>query len=217
MNNSVYLAFAFAVAFTTAPALSAEPALQAPAPLISQPGALLFADEFTALKPVWGYGKGDWKVEDGNVRGAERAEDHHKAGLAHNVKFRDGLIRFVFKFDGAKAIEVALIKTEDKERIHVGRISFNSDSIKLYAQTGMGPTTTNKVIAETPVKFVVGKSNTALIELIGNELVVQLDTGEVARARHELFAAEKTQVTVSIAGSTGVFEDLKLWSATRKP
>ncbi len=209
MKTHAFVTLASALLFTSLAV--AEPPRDAPTPLISQPGALLFLDEFNVMKPVWNSGKGDWKFEEGIARGAERAADHHKAGLAHNVKFRDGVIRLVFKFDGAKAIEAALIKTNDaKEREHVARISFGLDSIKLYAQTGMGLTTKNNLIADKPVKFVAGKWHTALIEFVGGELVVQVDTGEVARGKDELLNVDKSSLSLSVAGKAGVFDDLKL-------
>ncbi len=182
---------------------------------VDQPiAALLFEDGFDAIKPVWNFGKGDWKVEDGTVRGAERAEDHHQAGLAHTVKFRDGAARLVFKFDGAKAIEMALIKKDEAgARIHVGRISFTPEAIRIYAQTGMGPTTKYMLIAETPAKFVAGKWSTALIEFVGDELAVQLDTREDARGKDPLLAVEKASLTLTVGGTSGVFNDFKLWAA----
>lgn len=217
MNARPFLVLASAFAISAAPLSFAEPTRDSPAPLISKAGALLFAEEFNERKPSWTSGHGDWKIEDGTIRGAETKEQKHKAALAQNVKFRDCVIRLVFKFDGARAIDVSFVKpSRETQREHVCRLSMSLDSLKLYAQTGMAKTTKNILIAEKPLRLVGGRTYVVLIEAVGSEFVAQLDTGDVVRGSHELLAVEKTSLNLGISGSSGVIDDLKLWSAAAK-
>lgn len=186
-------------------------------PLIGKLDGLIFADDFTDLKK-WHVGHGDWKSVDGHARGATIAEQHHGGDIGHNERFRDGIIQLVFQFDGSRTIDVNLIKSDSAgKREHVGKVSLALDSMKLIAQTGIGPTTKNIVIAEQPLKLTTRQWHTVLIEMIGTEMAVQLDTGEMMRARHELLGAEKVSFTLATNGSGAVFDEFKFWKAAAKP
>lgn len=203
-----------------AAAATASPTKPLPplAPLACKADKLLFADDFNALKPVWGVGKGDWKIVDGTARGAERPDDKHKAGIGHKEKLRDCVIRLVFALDGAKSVEVSLIKLDAaREREHVCRVAFGAESLKLYAQTGMGKTTKNILIGERPMKLVPGQRYTALVECVGNRLVAQVDNGAVARGTHDVLASEKESLNLTVNGATGVFDEVKVWNALPQP
>lgn len=186
-------------------------------PLLSQPEELIFGEEFNDFGPKWHAGHGDWTFAEGHVRGATRASDHHGADYAHPQKFRDAICQLVFKFDGSKTIDFNLIKNDSAgKREHVGKIFWTTDSMKLVAQTGIGPTTKNITLVEKPAKLADGQWHTALVEMVGDEIAVQLDTGDTLRAKHELFDVEKTGVTVATNGVAALFDDFKLWKAVRK-
>ena len=186
-------------------------------PLLSQPEELIFAEEFDAFGAKWHAGHGDWTFEAGHARGASRAADHHGADYARNQKYRDAIFQLVFKFDGSKTIDLNLIKSDSAgKREHVGKVIWTTSSMKLLAQTGIGPTTKNTTVAEKPAKLADGQWHTALIEVIGDEIAVQLDTGDTARAKHEMFDVDKSGLTLSLNGAAGLFDDLKVWKAVRK-
>ena len=186
-------------------------------PILGKAGELVFSDDFTDLKN-WNVGHGDWKIVDGQVRGATIPEQKHGADIGHRQIFRDGIIQLVFQFDGSRTIDLNLIKNDRAgKREHVGKVSFSLESMKLLAQTGIGPTTKNIVIAEKPIQLTAGKWHTVLIEMIGGEMAVQLDTGESVRARHELLGVEKVSFTLATNGSGARFDEIKLWKATPKP
>ena len=214
------LAFAAALGLlaNTRPAAAAATPSEPLTPLVSKADKLLFADDFNALKPVWGVGKGDWKIVDGTARGGERPEDKHKAGIGHKEKLRDCVIRLVFALDGAKSVEISLIKLDAAgEREHVCRVAFGAESLKLYAQTGMGQTTKNILIGEQPMKLVPGQRYTALVECVGNRLVAQVSNGAVARGTSDVLAGEKESLNLTVNGTTGVFDEVKVWNALPQP
>ena len=186
-------------------------------PLVGKLDGLIFADDFTDLKK-WHVGHGDWKSVDGHVRGATIPEQYHGGDIGHNQRFRDGIIQVVFQFDGSRTIDVNLIKNDSAgKREHVGKVSLALDSMKLLAQTGIGPTTKNIVIEEKAIKLTAGQWHAVLIEMIGTEMAVQLDTGEMIRARHELLGAEKVSFTLATNGTGAVFDEFKFWKAVPKP
>ena len=219
-RSHLHLTFAAALGLIASalPAAAASAPSAPLAPLASKTEKLVFADDFNALKPVWGVGKGDWKIVDGTARGGERPEDKHKAGIGHKEKLRDCVIRLVFALDGAKSVEISLIKLDAAgEREHVCRVAFGAESLKLYAQTGMGQTTKNILIGEQPMKLVPGQRYTALVECVGNRLVAQVSNGAVARGTSDVLVGEKESLNLTVNGTTGVFDEVKVWNALPQP
>src|SRR5262245_29464200 len=78
-------------------------------PLLTQPGKLLYrADLNKAFDADWRAAKGKWQVVDGAMKGAELPSDSHNAAARRAVPFKDGVVQFDFKLDGAKALHLSI-------------------------------------------------------------------------------------------------------------
>ncbi len=208
------IAFAAAIEPGANPAPSQEMKLK---PQLCQPDGLLLVETFAASSAKWHAGHGDWTFVDGHARGAERAADHHGADLGHSQLYRDAIFQLVFKFEGSHTIDVNFVKNDAGGKCeHVGRVTFTPTALKLLAQTDIGPTTKNIPLVEKPASLADDRWHTALIEIMGDEIAVQLDGGETGRARHEIFAVDKTGVTLATNGVAAAFDELSCWKAARK-
>ena len=70
--------------------------------LLSEP----FAGQ--ALAPEWKAQKGEWRIVEGRLEGTEVAADKHAAVVRRDVRFRDGVVRYAVRLDGAKTAHLSI-------------------------------------------------------------------------------------------------------------
>lgn len=192
------------------PVWSEEPA--APATLLTKPGKLLFHDKLDQQpdKKEWRQGPGDWKIENGALKGSERAADMHGAVLRHPMKFQDAIIRYEFQLNGTKATTLSV--NDAKE--HVCRVLLrpNGFSARKDDHDHQGPDKAVDFETKT-VKISTGEWHTLVVELRGPEMVATLDGQHTAFGAHELLNCEKANFGFTVSGDSASFRNVQVWEA----
>ncbi len=186
------------------------------APLLGRTGALLMREPFDVAASYarnFNEGKGMWTLADGRLTGASIPADQHDAGVSHLGRHHDAAIQVVFRFDGAKQIKVNFIKRNAvNEREHVSQVRVSSTTLAIYAQTGIGPTTVNRLMADTRVSLQNGLWYTLLVEVSGKQMAAQLDTGASVRGMDDVVDVDKESFTLDVGGSTASFDEVVMWT-----
>ena len=213
MTRSRGLAFAFlTLAVAALPAADAPPA---PATLMTEPGKLLFADDLSTppAKP-WSVGKGKWEPADGGgLRGSELAADKHGAVMRRPVPFKDAVIQFSFRLDGAKQTSLSI----NKAKGHLSRVLVNKDGITVRKDDADHDGPDKAATLQTKkVSIEPGTWHTLVVEFLGKEMVATLDGKHVAFGGHEALTADKENVGLTVAGESATFKDFRVWEAAGK-
>lgn len=193
--------FTFAAGFTHANDLA-----------IAKKGDVLLKDPLATVGEKWRVAKGEWIPADGGVKGSEREADKHGAVMRNPITFKDVVVEFSFKLDGAKGISFSV--NDAKE--HVCRLSINKAGFQARKDDHDhdGPDKA-EVFNKVNLKLDDGKWHTAVVELVGESMVCTID-GKVSRGSHALIATEKTKPGFTVGGQSAFFKDLTIWSATAK-
>jgi len=173
---------------------------------------LLFESSLAEVGPPWRKGKGEWVPAEGGIKGSELPADQHGAVLRYPLAYRDTVIEFSFRLDGAKAISLSV--NDAKE--HVCRLSINAQGFQARKDDHDhdGP---DKAVPfdRVALKLDDGQWHRATVELVGEQMVCTID-GKVSRGAHPLIATEKANLGFTVAGQSAGFKDLKVWAAKAK-
>jgi len=162
------------------------------------------------LAKPWTVAKGDWKIADGAIVGAEKAEDKHAAVLALAQPNHDSLIRFSLQLDGAKSFALSL----NHAKGHLFRVAITKDSISINKDRDKNdPQSKGGVLGKADAKFEPGQWVTLLVEIKGTKVAVQTDTGAKAEGSDPSLDVEKTGYRFVTTGASVRIDDLKVWSA----
>jgi len=184
-----------------------------PKPLLAEKGKLLFEDDLTKpLGEKWKTAKGKWEVVEGAIRGVEVKEDMHGAVTRAAFPFRDVVIRYDFKLDGAKQTSLSI----NQEKGHVCRVLIRPDALVVQKDDSDGKNGPDKaaVLQKRTIEIKPGW-HTLQIELVGKEMVATLDGKDVAFGEHEFLDRPKANLGFTVAGESVSFRNLKVWEATR--
>jgi hypothetical protein len=200
----------FAVALaTTGAALQAAPETKL---LMTERGKLLFSDDLNQPPGKEWIGKpGQWEIVDGALQGAERAADMHGAVRRHPIDFRDAVIQYDFRLLGARQSSLSLNSAAG----HVARVLLrpNGFTVQRDAQKGGEKA---RVLETRSVALEPGRWYTLTLELLGDEMVAQVD-GRVAFGADPLVAGPKTNFGFTVSGQAAQFRNLRVWAAGPNP
>ena len=181
-------------------------AAEPPAPpktLMTEPGKLLFSDDLSARPgPAWRVAKGKWEPADGGLRGSELKADMHGAVMRHTMPFKNAVIQYSFRLDGARQTTLSINATKG----HLCRVLVNADGFTVRKDDSDHTGPDRPVVFETkktPIK--PGTWHTLVVELYGKEMVATLDGEQVAF---------KANFGLTVAGESAAFKDLRVWEAT---
>lgn len=196
-------------------AVADEPETSALPTRMTVRGKLLFQDALdTAPGRAWNVAKGDWKAEDGALTGSEKESDHHGAVMRHAVPFRDAVIQYAFRLDGARATSLSI----NKARGHLCRVLITPAGFQVRKDDAdhAGP---DRAILLQAVKVPIeaGAWHTLVLELRGDEMLASLDGRHVGYGRAEALAVDKANLGLTVAGASASFKDLSVWEATPNP
>jgi len=205
---------ALAIPLLTVAAVTASDGPAPPKTHLAEPGKLVFRDDMTGLPgKEWKASKGKWAPADGGLRGSEVKAEMHAAVLRRDLPFRDVVIQYSFKLDGANATALGF----NKAKGHLSRVNINKNgfSVRKHDSDKDGP--------DKPVEFEAkkvaiepGAWHTLVVELVGKEMVATLDGTHVAYGGHDALDAEKVNFVLTVAGESATFKDLRVWEATPK-
>jgi hypothetical protein len=187
-----------------------------PTTLLARPGKLLIQDDLSKQpeKGVWRLGPGDWSIVDGCLQGAEREKDHHPAVLRRPLAFSNAIVRYEFRFEGAKASSFSV--NDAKE--HVCRVMLTPRLFRVQKDDHdhAGPDKA-VVLGTKPLGIAPDAWHTLVVELYGPEMVVTLDGEHTLFGSDELIATEKANFGFTVAGDHMRFRNLCVWEAEAHP
>lgn len=178
-------------------------------PNFSKPGEAVFSESFdgTPLGEDWAVAKGDWKIVDGALRGAERASDKHAAVLTLLRANTDSVVGFRFKLEGPESFSFSLNHAAG----HMWRVTAGPDGLVLLKDKDKkDPQSKMEILAEAKGPFEQGKWYSVLVEIAGDKVVVQTDNGLTVSGSHPAFATEKTGYRFVVHGEHLMIDDLKV-------
>ena len=195
-------------------ATAAGPATPAAPPTVMlTPGKVLLDDPLNAaLGADWKAAKGKWETADGAVRGAEVKADMHGAVARRPVAFKDAVIAFSFKLDGAKTISLSL--NGAKGHISRVRVTPTGVSVQKDDQDGKNGPDKGEVLDTAKVDIKPGEWHTLVVELRGPDILATLDGKHTAFGTHDAVAAAKTNMGLTVAGESASFKGLTVHDAT---
>jgi hypothetical protein len=182
-----------------------------PKTLLAERGKLLFSDDLNA-KPAaeWRVAKGKWEASDGALHGEELAADKHPGVVRHALKFKDVVIQYSFKLDGAKQTTFSI----NDEKEHVARVLIRPNGFTVqkddHDHDGPDKAVVFKAI-QAPIKE--GEWHTMVIEILGQEMLGSLDGKKVGFGSHELIGTEKANFGFTVNGQSVAVKNLRIWEA----
>ncbi len=182
-------------------------------PTISMPGPLLFQDNFNeaTLPRTWRDNKGNWTVETGAIRGTEIPAESHPALAVHDMALRDFIIELKFQLDGSDGLWLMINKAGPE---HNCRILIRPNLLGVYRTTGIGPTTSNTALGTKRVTLDRKRWYTMLVEVVGNQMVAQLDNGDTARGTASSgIDVDHTTLGLVVDNGSALFDDVRVWTA----
>jgi hypothetical protein len=213
------------------------------AALLAKPGKLLFEDDFARsdMKPKWKVGKGAWAIKDGVVSAEEIPADKHGAYayIDPNVQYKDAVVEFSFKLDGAKNLHLNMRDSNFKgaHAGHVLRATILPTGVQLVDMITGGMKNENYVITSDPkasaedkkavyarikdktanYKFNLDLSawHHARVEVVGDEMLMIIDGKPAGYIKSEgIDHATKNMIGFTVGGKSAEIKDVKAWDAT---
>lgn len=179
-------------------------------PLLVKPGKLVLEERFGAseLPKGWAVAKGDWQVKDGAVLGKEKKSDMHAAVLNLQQPFKNTLLRFSFKREGASGVNLSF----NHAKGHLFRIMINEDGLVINKDKDKkDPASKVTALAKGAEKFASGQWYTLQVEVLGDKVVVQSDNGLKLEGKDAALAVEKTGYRFVTRGESLLIDDVMIW------
>jgi hypothetical protein len=185
-------------------------------PLMCNKGKLVFEESFSSgkLDARWSAAKGDWKIVDAVLQGAELKSDKHAASIRTDFELPEALVmQFDFKFDGGSVIHCSF-----NGKGHICRATINPQGFILKGEKVKNDADDKAVtVGQVQQEFVKGQWYTMQIEIAGDEFVARVDDGPVAFGSHAKIARAKTNFGFPMAGVSSQIDNIKIWTATSNP
>ena len=182
---------------------------------MSERGKLLFSDDFAgdAPKPEWGQLKGKWRVANGALRGAEVETDNHAGVTRNRFDYRNVVFQFSFQLDGCKTASLSLNNQEG----HVGRVILTAKSFTLQRDQPNKKTEGKAAkLATKEAPLGDGQWHTLVVEVVGERMLAKLDDKVVAFGEHAGLDTGKQDFGFTVAGSSLLVKNVRVWEATPK-
>jgi hypothetical protein len=160
------------------------------------------------LPKGWAVAKGDFQVREGAIAGWEKKEDMHAAVLNLQKPFKNSIIRFSFKRDGATGFNVSF----NHAKGHLFRVMINDDGLVINKDKDKNDKAAKPLIlGKAEGKFPPGVWHTMQIEIVGDRVAVQADNGVKVEGKNAGLEIEKTGYRFVTRGSTLYLDDVSIW------
>jgi hypothetical protein len=179
-------------------------------PLLAKAGKVVVSESFDSkeLPKKWVANKGVWQTKDGSVVGWEKKEDMHAAVLTLQQPFRNSIMRFSFKREGATGFNVSF----NHAKGHLFRVVVNDDGLTINKDKDKkDPASKPLVLGKAEVALSSGQWHTMQIEIQGDKVAVQIDNGAKLQGSHSGLDVEKTGYRFVTRGATLHLDDLTIW------
>jgi len=216
------------------------------APVLAIEGKQIFSDDFARkeLAPKWRVGKGFVSIKDGVVNMAENPADHHGAYayITPNFVYRDVVVEFSVKLDGARTCSLMMNDTKYKES-HAGHIlkasvmpgkvnlsdwKFGAMKLDIFEKM-KDPSTSaeekkklHESIKDTSADFKTDADfsqwKVVRVSVVGDEMLMTIDGKPAAYLKSEgVRHPSKNAIGFEVGGKTVLIKDMKVWEATVSP
>jgi hypothetical protein len=184
-----------------------------PKTLLAERGKSLLSDDLAQAPDgkAWKAAKGKWEVVSGGLQGSEIPADKHGAVTRHALEFKDAVIQFDIKFNGAKSTSLSI--NDAKE--HVARVILGPTGFTVQKDDHDhdGP---DKAVpfGRRNVKLAEGEWHTVVVEIVGDTMLASVDGSNPTFGSNELIATPKANLGFTVAGQSASFRNLRVWEAT---
>lgn len=169
-----------------------------------------FGFDTAALPEGWTAAKGDFKVVDGALVGAELPADKHAAVLAIPDPHLNSSLSFKVKVDGAKGFSLSY----NYAKGHLFRVNFDQAGLALMLDKDKkDPASKSEVLAKAEVKPVAGEWVELTCKVEGDKVVVTCGTVTLEASNPKL-AVEKDGYRFVVKGESISFDDI-VFSSTK--
>jgi hypothetical protein len=186
-----------------------------PKTFLGEPGKPIYAETFAgaAVPEGWRAAKGKWEPGDGALKGTEIKADMHGAAIRKPVKFKDVVIAFDVKLDGAR---IASFSINDAKE-HVARMLFSATGFTVQKDDHDhdGPDEA-AVFGKVAKPLKAGEWHTAVIEIVGDTMLGSLDGQNATFGSDALIATDKANIGLTVGGESASFRNLRIWEASPK-
>ncbi|HWB00342.1 MAG TPA: family 16 glycoside hydrolase [Pirellulales bacterium] len=172
----------------------------------------VLADDLSSPSPEWKVSKGEWKVVDGAWQGSELADDKHAAVARRAIDFKDAVLDFDFKLDGAKMLSISI----NDAKGHICRLQVLPTAMivrKDDHDKDKGPDKA-VLLANKPVSLQPGQWYHASIEFRGPEMTCELSGDKLDPVRgggsDPLIAETKSSIGLVVLGQSASFRNVRL-------
>lgn len=181
------------------------------APKISSIGSPVVQENFDGGKlaetmvPV----KGEWKLVDGALHGKELSADKHAAVLNFQKANRNSVVRFSFKFDdNTEGLHLSL----NHKGGHLFRVIVSPEKLAVNLDKDKkDPKSKAIVLASAKGDFHRGQWYTMQVEMVGEKVIVQTDTGVSLESSHQKLDTDKPNYRFVMRGNSLSIDDLQVW------
>ncbi|PAW72712.1 MAG: hypothetical protein B9S33_22660 [Pedosphaera sp. Tous-C6FEB] len=192
------LVFVAAVAALNASAAELQPKL-------GKPGSLLLEEKFDGAEvpKSWTRNVGKLTVADGVLKVSEVAADMHAAAFRRPLPLQDAAIYVKFRFEGAKMFHVGFDPApgELKKKGHLFSVVFTATGASILEHNDKAnPDSKNKVLAKSTAAFEKGRWYELLLEVKGDDVLVQVAGQETLRATSKDFHVKKPGLVFRTGG-----------------
>jgi hypothetical protein len=176
-------------------------------------GKLLCSEDFSSpeLSADWKVAKGKWEIAEGALRGAELASDMHAAVIKHPLPSKDVVLQFSFKFGGAKSLACSF-----DGKGHVCRVVLTPTGFQVRRDVAKGSGEKPVVLGKGAIDL-SGDRHTMLIEILGKEMLAQVDDKVFAFGENDGVDADKKTFGFPTSGESISIDDVRVWEATPNP
>ncbi len=169
------------------------------------------SDDFSgaALSKSWAAAKGDWKIEDGKLSGAELKSDKHAAVLTYKAPHHNATGEIKFQLNGSKGFHLSF----NHPKGHLFRVAVSEKSVSLRTDKDKKDPASKVINLETVAgTFEQGKTYTMKFAIAGDTASFEFDNGVKVEGSNELLKMPKTGYRLIVMGEGVLFDDFVIHS-----
>jgi len=175
-----------------------------------------------AVPEAWKPGLGTWEIEDGALKGVEKAADDHVATIRTMTGCTDVIIQFSFMFKGGRVIGLTLNNKDG----HVCSMGITPTGFRVSKDRPRKESEEKgELLDSTKVEFKEGQWYDIVVEILGNEMLASIsdkkkklnvrETRLVIHGSHEGVAKPKTNFGFYAGGVDQAiyYDDVRVWQS----
>ena len=180
-------------------------------PLLTEPRNLYFGEHFSKgqVSDRWFFQK-EWEVIDGTLH-RNQIKGENKRLFYKDPSFKNALIRFEFKFDGAQDIRLVTGSNGSYNTVvHIKKDHF-------FIQTAMDKRGSWFPMrhGECAYPFETGKWYVMTVEFYEDQVIAHLDHEHLAYGKHPMINQERTYLALQVDQAGACFDNLQVFGTAR--